>query len=127
MKTSKTREDYISKNYPDIYNPGTILKRAGTNSGETLNPLQKADQTMKEATLREAEFAKAEKTLNDTAGWYTSDNDIDATNRKLAAIGSHIRYDYEGNQYRTDKQVRNVQPTINEQPAGNYRDLYLRK
>jgi hypothetical protein len=41
MSTSAKREAYIQKMYPDIYAKGTILKKAGTNSGETLNPLQK--------------------------------------------------------------------------------------
>jgi len=41
MKTSANREAYISKNYPDIYVKGLILKKAGSNSGESLNPLQK--------------------------------------------------------------------------------------
>lgn len=112
MKRSKDRESYISKYYPDIYKEGTILKRAGTNSGETLNPLQKADLTMKETMIKEAEFTKADEIKKQTASIFSGNKtDIDNANKALAAQGSNVRFDYDGNKYQINQNTDKVAKT----------------
>lgn len=109
MKRSKDREAYIAKHYPDIYKDGTILKRAGTNSGESLNPLQKADLAMKETMIKEAEFAKADDIRKQTASIFSGNKtDIDNANKALAAQGSNVRFDYDGNKYQINQNTDKV-------------------
>lgn len=109
MKRSKDREAYIAKYYPDIYKEGTILKRAGTNSGETLNPLQKAELAMKETMIKEAEFAKADDIRKQTASIFSGNKtDIDNANKALAAQGSNVRFDYDGNKYQINQNTDKV-------------------
>jgi hypothetical protein len=72
MKTSKSREDYISKDYPDLYVQGSRLKRAGTTGGTDMNDYQNVQTRLAQKELKAYDQSDANAMVNENDGYFTS-------------------------------------------------------